>query len=210
MRELQDAVTGLLPAVVVARIAPENCPAWLNRPGRVECAGMWETVSTVYGALTGLVLPELAPSREWRRLDVVLTYEGGRQQILEIDERQHFTGARAVALELYPSSVRLGFDAGQWLARSRALTGREPGGGFAKAKPPLFPGVGGRHRQRAFRDTLADLLPSEHGWLPTIRISDTEVRAVLTAPDPASALGTLLGQRGVPGHGLLLPGVAGD
>ncbi|MET9396062.1 hypothetical protein [Kitasatospora sp. NPDC002965] len=198
MGKLQDAITGLLPAVLAAEIRPESCPAWLYRPGRVECAGMWGTVSTIYSALTGLVLPERAPAREWRRLDVLLTYEDGRRQILEVDERQHFTGVRALALELYPPTVELGFDAGQWLARSRALTGREPGGGYAKAKPPLFPGTGGRHRQRAFRDTLADLLPAEHDWLPTIRISDTEVGAVLTAPDPASSLSSLLGQRGAP------------
>ncbi|MYR58902.1 hypothetical protein GTY54_22550 [Streptomyces sp. SID625] len=203
MKELQDAITGLLPAVVAAEIQPESCPAWLWRPGRVECAGVWETVSTIYGALTGLVLPEQAPAREWRRLDLVLTYEDGQRQIVEVDEKQHFTGARALTLEHYPSTVELGFDAAQWLARSRALTGREPGGGYAKPKLPLFPGDGGRHRQRAFRDALADLLPAEHGWLPTIRISDTEADGVITAPNPASSLSTLLGERGVPGHRLV-------
>jgi hypothetical protein len=62
----------------------------------------------------------------------------------------------------------------------------------------LFPGEGGRHRQRAFRDALADLLPPVHDWLPTIRISDTEVTAITAAPDPVSSLRTLLGERGVP------------
>ncbi|MFE1322948.1 hypothetical protein [Kitasatospora phosalacinea] len=202
MKKLQDAVTALLPAVVAGRIESEACPAWLRRPGRAECAGRWETVSAVYRALTGLVLPELAPEREWRRLDVVLTHPDGRGQILEVDEKQHFTGARAVTLEHYPAAVALGFDAAHWLARSRALAGREPGGGYARPRPPLFPGDGGRHRQRAFRDALADLLPTEHGWLPTVRISDTEAVAVLAAPDPAASLGRLLGARGLPDHGL--------
>ncbi|QKW18393.1 hypothetical protein HUT16_04315 [Kitasatospora sp. NA04385] len=202
MRKLQDAVTALLPAVVTARIEPESCPAWLRRPGRTECAGRWETVSAIYRALTGLVLPELAPEREWRRLDVVLTHPDGRGQILEVDEKQHFTAARAVTLERYPATAVLGFDSAHWLARSRALTGREPGGGYARPRPPLFPGDGGRHRQRAFRDALADLLPAEHGWLPTIRVSDAEAVAVLAAPDPATALGGLLGTRGLPSHGL--------
>jgi phage terminase large subunit-like protein len=35
-------------------------------------------------------------------------------------------------------------------------------------------------------------------WLPTIRISDTEVTAITTAPDPVSSLRTLLRERGVP------------
>ncbi|MFD5921095.1 hypothetical protein ACFVYP_33845 [Kitasatospora sp. NPDC058201] len=205
MKELQDAIAGLLPAVVAAGIRPESCPAWLWRPGRVECAGAWEAVSTIYRALTGLVLPKQAPAREWRRLDLVLTYEDGQQQILEVDEKQHFTSARALTLEHYPSTVELGFDAARWPARSRDLTGREPGGGYAEPRPPLFPGDGGRHRQRAFRDAPADLLPAEHGWLPTVRISDTEVGSVITAPNPASSLSTLLGERGVPGHGLVSP-----
>ncbi|MET9397983.1 hypothetical protein [Kitasatospora sp. NPDC002965] len=79
----------------------------------------------------------------------MLTYEDGQQQILEVDEKQHFTSARALTSEHYPSTVELGFDAARWPARSRGLTGREPGGGYAKPRPPQFPGDGGRHRQRA-------------------------------------------------------------
>jgi hypothetical protein len=43
---------------------------------------------------------------------------------------------------------------------------------LARPCPPLFPDAGGRHLQRAFRDALADLVPLEHGWLPTLRIAD--------------------------------------
>ncbi|MFE9173438.1 hypothetical protein ACFYNZ_28900 [Streptomyces kebangsaanensis] len=103
-----------------------------------------------------------------------------------------------MTLEHYPAGVKLGFDASQWLARSRALSGRKRGGGFGKPKPPLFPGDGGRHRQRAFRDALADLLPSVHGWLPTIRISDIEVTTITSAPDVVSSLRALLQGRGAP------------
>ncbi|MFI0990427.1 hypothetical protein [Streptomyces exfoliatus] len=198
MKEIQDGITRLLADAVEAEIESESCPAWLLRPGRIECLAMWETVSAIYAALTGLVLPERAPSRERRRLDVLLTYENGDQQILEVDEKQHFTGARALTLEHYPAGVKLGFDASQWLARSRALAGREPGGGFGRPKPPLFPSDGGRHRQRAFRDALADLLPPVHGWLPTIRISDAEVAAITSASDAVSSLRALLHERGVP------------
>jgi hypothetical protein len=198
VKELQERITALLPEVVEAEIEPESCPPWLRRPGRVECSGMWGTISAIYGALTGLILPEQAPARERRSLDVLLTYPDGRQQILEVDERQHFTAARALTLELYPAGVELGFDPAQWLACSQALTGRERGGGFAKPRPPLFPGEGGRHRQRAFRDALADLLPPQRGWLPTIRISDSEATALTSAADPASSLRALLHERGVP------------
>jgi len=56
---------------------------------------------------------------------------------------------------------------------------RLEGGGFAKPRPPLFPGVNGRHRQRAYRDVLADLLPPLHGFLPRARIGYFEAGSVL-------------------------------
>jgi hypothetical protein len=183
-------VSGHVPAAVL--------PSGLSCSRNAECRGAWGTLAGIYEGLTGLALPEEAPAREWRRLDAVLTYRDGRRQVVEVDERQHFTAARAVTLELYPPDARLGFDAAAWLERSRALTGREPGGGFARARPPLFPGVGGRHRQRAFRDALADLVPPQYGWLPTVRISDTEAVALRDAPDPGAALRILLARRGVP------------
>ncbi|WAL71580.1 hypothetical protein OU787_08720 [Kitasatospora sp. YST-16] len=199
MRERpQLVVTRLLRQVVNAEIEVEVSPTWLLRPGRVECAGAWEAVSRIYAELTGLALPEHAPPRERRRLDVVLTHLSGRRQVLEVDERQHFTAARATSLEHYPPGALLGFEVAAWLERSRELSGREPGGGFARPRPPLFPGDGGRHRQRAFRDALADLLPPEYGWLPTIRISDTEAEATAAAVSPIAALTALLAERGIP------------
>lgn len=195
MGDVQNLVTAMLGEVTDATLEVESCPEWLLRPGRAECAGAWETLCRIYTELTGLVLPELAPARERRRLDVVLTYPDGQRQIVEIDERQHFTAARATTLECYPREARLGFDAALWLARSRELSGREPGGGFAKPRPPLFPGDGGRHRQRAFRDALADLLPPEHGWLETVRISDQEITGAMAAADPQAGLKALITSR---------------
>jgi hypothetical protein len=94
----------------------------------------------------------------------------------------------------YPDDLPTGFDAAEWAARARAAT-RLPGGGFARPCPPLFPDAGGRHLQRAFRDGLADLLPSVHGWRPTLRIADFEVVDWLHAPDAANRMATLAGPR---------------
>lgn len=194
----QTLVTRLLSEVVDAHVETESSPPWLTRPGRTECAGAWPAVCRVYAALTGSALPETAPPRERRRLDVVLTYGNGLQQILEIDERQHFTAARGITLAHYPPDLQIGFPLAVWRSRCTELAGREPGGGFARPRPPLFPGAGGRHRQRAFRDALADLLPPEYGWLPTVRVSDTEAVAVGSASDPVKALSALLARRRVP------------
>lgn len=199
----QELITRLLRKVVDAEVAVDTCPPWLLRPGRAECAGAWPVVGRIYAALTGLELPELAPPRERRRLDVVLAHRDGSRQVLEIDEREHFTAARAVTLAHYPPDTPLGFSRKVWAERCETLAGQEPGGGLAKPCPPLFPGEGGRHRQRAFRDALADLVPPEHGWHRTVRISDSEASVVAYGADPAGALRALLAERGVPGQALL-------
>jgi hypothetical protein len=187
MPELQNRFVDLLSPLIpdVAAVEIEVAPDWLTRPSASELGAAAPTVRAAYQRLTGLSLPDLAPQREHRRVDAVIRYKDGSSRIFEFDERQHFTGARALTLDHY-DSVRVAFDVGAWRRRSESLASREPGGGFARPCPPLFPGEGGRHRQRAFRDLLADILPVEHGWLPTARIHDVQARSILGAADPAS------------------------
>ena len=186
--KLQTRFTALLAlALPNVEMVSEVAPAWLVRPGREELANLWSLARAVYRDLTGLELPERMPSRERRRLDIVLTHPDGAQQIVEFDERQHFTGARLMTLRYY-NGIDSGFDVSAWAERCAALEGREPKGGFARPKPPLFPGDGGRHRQRAFRDFLADALPIQYGWLPTRRFQDRELIAIEREIEPAKSL----------------------
>jgi hypothetical protein len=90
--------------------------------------------------------------------------------------------------------VPLAFDPEEWIARSEQKQ-RLEGGGFGKPKPPLFDGEHGRHRQRAFRDALADLIPLEHGYAPTLRISEYEVAAWLMTPDAPVRIEALLTEK---------------
>lgn len=76
---------------------------------------------------------------------------------------------------MLPTDVPLAFDSTVWITRSDHRA-RLEGGGFAKPRPTLFPGENGRHRQRAFRDALADILPPEYRFAPTLRLADFEVR----------------------------------
>lgn len=80
------------------------------------------------------------------------------------------------------------------MSRSDKKTKLE-GGGFAAPKPPLFPGENGRHRQRAFRDALCDILPLEHGFAPTLRIADFEVASWMHSSDAAARMERLLVNR---------------
>jgi hypothetical protein len=129
----------------------------------------------MYAALTdGMLLPSEMPIREWREIDGIVGGRGTPVRIVEVDESQHFNEFRAVTLRRYPRDLEVAYPRRQWLAESARRRARG-GGGWASPKPPLFPMDGGRHRQRAFRDALADLLPSVHGYAPTLRIADFEV-----------------------------------
>lgn len=164
------------------------------RPGRNECGRRWPLVKRIYSELTDLELAEVMPSRERRRLDAVLVKRGHPPKILEVDETQHFNEYRAMTLRAYPRSVRIGFPKAKWIARSEDKQKLE-GGGFGRPRPPLFPGAGGRHRQRAFRDALADIVPLAYGWAPTLRIADFEVNDWVFRPGARSRMGELLESR---------------
>lgn len=191
--ELERAIVALVQEILGAECVA--MPAWLLRPGKVECGKRWLLVQAIYADLTGgMVLPEVMRTVERRQVDCVLQRRGETPRILEVDETQHFNHYRAATLGFYANELPLAFPAAVWVERSEEKT-RLEGGGFGKPKPPLFPGDGGRHRQRAFRDALCDILPPEHGYLPTLRIADFEVAAWLHAPGATKRMTALLDGR---------------
>lgn len=124
----------------------------------------------------------------------MLRRQGELPRIPEFDEKQHFNHYRAATLGFYAGAVPLVFPAEMWIERSNQKA-RLEGCGFAKPKPPLFPGEGGRHPQRALRDALCDILPPEYGFLPTLRIADFEVQEWLRTPSAPERMWALLGER---------------
>jgi len=192
-RELERAVVALAREILDAeRVA---MPAWLVRPGKVECGERWPLVQAIYADLTGgLVLPDVMRLVERRQVDDIFQRRGELARILEFDETQHFNHYRARTLSFYADAVPLAFPAAVWTERSRQKA-RLEGGGFGKPKPPLFPGEGGRHRQRAFRDALCDILPPARGFLPTLRIADFEVAGWLYGPDARERMAAFLDKR---------------
>jgi len=156
-------------------------PDWLVRPGRDECRAEWDRVREIYKALTDLELPAVMRSVERRTVDAVLTV-GKHSRILEVDEKQHFNKFRAETLKHYADRTSLASDIQEWHRLSFQKTKLE-GGRFARAMPPLFPGINGQHKQRAFRDALCDLLPPLHGYAPTLRISKYEASAWIWDPN---------------------------
>lgn len=192
--ELQAAVVPLVSSILGAEL--EATPGWLLRPGLDECGSSWKILYSIYTDLTRLELPDQMPPRERRRVDAVLDTGDGPPRILEVDETQHFNRYRAITLHRYPPTARVPFPVERWIEQSEKKT-RLEGGGFGKPKLPLFPDEYGRHQQRAFRDALADLLPREHGFAPTLRIGDFEVLSWIYSDHAEAKMRRLLNGRGL-------------
>ena len=77
--------------------------------------------------------------------------------IVEFDESQHFTGPRKLALSVYADMAPLGFSARRWMALCEDHDARD--------NDPLY-----RDEQRAWYDTLRDLVPSIKDFRPTVRL----------------------------------------
>lgn len=89
--------------------------------------------------------------------------------VVEVDEVQHFTSARARTFDFYPSDASLGFDVDEY----RALAERwrsEGDRAYAHKVAPDFPQPGGRQAQRAYNDALRDLLAPTFTGYPVIRL----------------------------------------
>lgn len=183
----------LVADIADAPLSLQSRPTWLDRPGRVECGWLWPTVDEIYADLSdGLVLPDEMPALERRRLDAIVRSD--RPQIIEFDGNQHFNVFRALTLDCYPADAPIGFPRQVWAdARRHRIPGIS--GGWGAPKPPLFPMAGGRHRQRAFRDALTDLLPPLHDFGPTVRIAEFEVRRWAWGDDALARMAELLNGR---------------
>jgi hypothetical protein len=193
--KVQRAVLALVSQVFRESVETRGkMPGWLIRPGKVECGAHWPLICEIYRELTGSELPEEMPKNNWRRVDGILQCVGSTPRIVEVDESQHFNCYRATTLRLYPPELPLAFDRQTWIQHSQGKP-LQQSGGWAAPKPPLFPDAGGRHLQRAFRDALADILPPEYGFLPTLRIAYFEVEPWIETSSAATRMNDLLNRK---------------
>ena len=77
--------------------------------------------------------------------------------VLEFDESQHFTTPRKLALSSYSDDVSLGFSPTRWIDLCERHNASDN-------NPPY------RDEQRAWYDTLRDLVPMLHNQEPTVRL----------------------------------------
>src|SRR5712692_8029693 len=84
-------------------------------------------------------------------------YIPSRPFILEFDESQHFSRPRLVSLTLYPLDFKAGFSLSRWRELCREVN--------AEDDEPAD-----RDERRAWYDVLRDLVPTLHGFHPTVRL----------------------------------------
>ena len=101
--------------------------------------------------------------------------------IVEFDESQHFTSPRKRALSVYADTAPLGFSAERWTE----LCGHHD----ARDNHPRY-----RDEQRAWYDTLRDLVPSIMGLQPTVRLYARDWVWCSLDPDSREDRKTLLGR----------------
>ena len=99
--------------------------------------------------------------------DLVVAHSG---QIIELDEVQHFTAARLDSLEWYPGRGTFGFSIDHyrrlidtWWDKAHTM--------FTRQWAADFDFGGGRRAQRAYLDTLKDLLAPVFTGAPVLRVA---------------------------------------
>ena len=100
--------------------------------------------------------------------------------IVEFDESQHFTIPRKLALAEYADEEHLGFSAKRWITLCEHHD--------SKDNDPPF-----RDEQRAWYDTLRDVLPSIKGLGPTVRLYAGDRVWCSLDPDSEEDRGRFLG-----------------
>ncbi|MCT9625770.1 hypothetical protein HWD94_11615 [Pseudarthrobacter equi] len=144
--------------------------SWINQRGHLalpkvaaEIAG--PALEAIFLALEGQTAAQLGKRVVALPGDF---YHAPTGTFIETDEMQHFTSFRLRTLELYPLGVPLGFDISffKHLCRQWAPTADK----YRAAKDATGFGPGGRQRQRAYNDSLRDLVIPAMGHPPVIRI----------------------------------------
>jgi hypothetical protein len=176
--ERQHEILQLIERALNVEVREKPQFPWLrNRHDEREFGAYFPTIAAIFQALGG---DEVKLRSKGARPLTPDGYLGGRYNcLLEFDEVQHFSTARAQSLVLLPPNLPLGFSRSHYLelCRIHATTADR----YRRAKrTPEFGFSGGRTAQRAYFDCFRDLLPTLHGLRPTIRISEFEVQAIAT------------------------------
>ncbi|BCW74736.1 hypothetical protein NicSoilB11_10610 [Arthrobacter sp. NicSoilB11] len=152
---------------------------WMTEQGHFglpqEAAGALRFLEDIFLALEGDAAPYAAGRSTVLRGDLIHEPTG---TIIEVDEFQHFSTWRLIALDAYPPDAAIGFDRAEYIDLCRRNAGRADKYRASKLAKG-FPNPGSRTRQRAYYDSLRDLAASAMGLPPVIRVHAIDGDGVL-------------------------------
>ena len=161
-------------------LQPDQPLWWLTPRGHVHAnveAGLPREIlaalQRIFAALEGNEDVLRAKTRGSMSADFLLA-----EQVVEYDERSHFTGARLATFEHYPEDALLGYDVEDY-KRLLAIHRSRGERGFKHRTAAEFPSEGGRARQRAYFDAFRDLAAPSLQGQPVLRIASPEEDPVL-------------------------------
>ena len=142
---------------------------WLNQRGHLGLPDEADPArSVLVDIFTALGGDEVAQAGKWLTALPGDFLHEPTGTFVEVDESQHFTSHRLLALDHYPADAPLGFEideyralCSRWSPRSDKYRANKPAVGFGEA---------GRQRQRAYHDALRDLAVPAMGHPPVIRV----------------------------------------
>lgn len=171
----QRLITRLVEAAL-GQTAERPLFPWLrNKHGAAEFGAYYNNIVAIFEALGGGA--ESHALKGEGRLVYDAYFPEPHNFIFEFDEIQHFSSYKLQALDLYPGSLKLGFDIEHYKRLCRQH--KDTADSYFKSKTTRdFPCEGGRTAQRAYLDAFRDFLPPLHGLNPTLRISEFEVEGV--------------------------------
>ena len=130
---------------------------WSTRLSSYSGTSVFPTLQKVANALEryrGFSLKDFVRTKTLARCDFWIPNPGF---IVEFDESQHFTNPRKLSLSLYPNYQPIGFPRSRWINLCKQYN--------AKDNYPPY-----RDEQRAWYDTLRDIVPSMKRFQPTLRL----------------------------------------
>lgn len=173
---------------------------WLrNKPSREYFGDSYQKIMDLYEEFNG----------DWQRTvekaDGYLTPDAYLPEpynfIFEFDELQHFTKYRALTFKYYSEEIPLAYETEEYVSfcNEYHVAALAKGPDRFRRRTADFPYKNGRAAQRAFFDTFRDWLPSLNGLNPTVRVSEFEVKPILsgelTDDDAISYMKKLIGHR---------------
>ena len=141
---------------------PNHRVAWSTSPGSYAGTPIQPQLERIREALEGhrgFRLEDFVKASLLAPCDLWIPEPGF---VVEFDESQHFTAPRRSALLAYSDDLPLGFSPARWIA----LCERH----HATDNDPPY-----RDEQRAWYDTLRDLVPTMHGLALTVRLYASEL-----------------------------------